>query len=134
MENGKITGLAHIGLFVSDITRTREFYENVLGFKCIFSYMADGGITPVAFEKNGSCVIEVVQIDGAEKREDGHVDHIALAVENIEDLCEQLRAKGIEFESRDITVCPECFPNGSKWILFRGPDNERLEIAEVAPY
>lgn len=27
--------------------------------------------------------------------------------------------------------CSRCYPNGAKWILFHGPDGERLEITEV---
>lgn len=133
MDHGKILGLGHIGLYVSDIARSRNFYENILGFECIFSYR-NSGVTPVAFEKNGTCILEIVEKADVASRKDGNVDHIALSVENIEAVKAKLDAKGIVFEDPDITSCPECFPNGSKWILFRGPDGEHLEITEVAAY
>jgi len=42
-----------------------------------------------------------------------------------------LKAKGINFESESVTEASHFFRNGSKWILFRGPDNEHLELNET---
>jgi len=42
-----------------------------------------------------------------------------------------LKTRGIKFETEDITSAPGYFEKGAKYISFRGPDNERLELNEV---
>lgn len=133
MKDGKITGLAHIGLYVEDAERSREFYENVLGFECIYAYK-NGGTVPVVFVQLGTCVIEIVQKNDGIHRGDGLHDHIALNVENIESVAEKLAEKGIVYDEKEITLCEDCFAEGAKWILFRGPDGEHLEITERGPF
>lgn len=125
---GRITGLAHIGLFVNDLERTKAFYRDVLDFHTAFQYVADDGAN-VAFLQCGDCVIEAIEVKGTE-RVNGWFDHVALKVQNIEAVTERLRGKGIQFEAADIYHCKTCYPGGSKWILFPGPDGERLEIME----
>ena len=121
-----IQGLAHIGVCVSSIERSQAFYADILGFKTVFRYAYEG--TPIAFMQVGDCVLEL--IENAEKRSDGQVDHIALRVADIVEIYTELQKKGVHFEDGGITVCPECFGNGSKWAVFRGPDNERIELNE----
>ena len=131
--DGKICGLAHIGLFVEDIERTKKFYRDILEFNTLYECEIDdeGGKTQIAFIGNGSCVIEVVKFANPKKHPDGTVDHIALQVRNIEAVRDSLLEKGIKFESEEIVFNSAVFPNGSKWILFRGPDGEHLELNEV---
>jgi len=132
-----INGLAHIGLFITDIEKSKKFYTEVLEFETIYECALDepdGTSTKIAFMKNGDLTIELVQVANPSKRADGWIDHIALRVENIEAVRETLLSRGVKFETDDITFAPGVFPNGSKWILFRGPDNEHLEITEVMKY
>ena len=131
---GKIDGLAHIGLFIADIEKSKKFYEEVLEFKTDYECAldeADGTSTKIAFVKNGDLTIELVQTANPQKRVDGLIDHIALRVENIEEVRDTLLSRGVKFETEDITYASVVYPKGSKWILFRGPDNEHLEITEV---
>lgn len=131
--NGKICGLAHIGLFVEDIERTKKFYHDVLEFNTLYECEIDDtdGKTQIAFLGNGSCIIEAVRFAHPTKRPDGIVDHIALQTRNIEAVRDSLLEKGVRFESGDIVFNSAVFPNGSKWILFRGPDGEHLELNEI---
>lgn len=131
--DGKIRGLAHIGLFVEDIERTKKFYRDILEFNTLYECELDDadGKTQIAFIGNGSCMIEVVRFASPAKRPDGIVDHIALQVRDIEAVRDSLLEKGIRFESKEIVFNGAVFPNGSKWILFRGPDGEHLELNEV---
>ena len=129
-----IVGLAHVGLYVADIEKTKKFYTEKLNFEvyheCV-SNSPDGDIR-VAFARNGDCILELVQLATKEKRNDGFFDHVALKVVNIEKVKKELTEKGIEFEEDEITFAPHVFPpNGSKWILFRGPDGEHIEINEI---
>lgn len=129
-----LKGLAHIGLFINDIERSITFYRDILGFEIIWRLDAeepDGSITKVCFIRLGDLTIEIVQRPFQEKRSDGWVDHIAILVENIEAAAEELRQKGIVFETEEPVLGAGVFANGAKWLLFRGPDGEHLEISEI---
>ena len=129
MREGRIVGAAHVGLFIKDVEVSKKYYCDILGFKVIWEYDLDE--IKVCFVQNGDLVLELVQDLVFNDCGDGIVNHVAMKVENIEAVKEDLAAKGVVFEEENITFEPRCFPNGSKWILFRGPDGERLEISEV---
>ena len=39
-------GFSHIGLSTLNLDKTRDFYENVLGFRTVWSFAASRGISP----------------------------------------------------------------------------------------
>ena len=125
---GKITGLGHIGIFIKDVEVSQKFYEDVLGFECTCKFEDNG--EKIAFVQKGDCVIELVQLVTPEDRKDGVVDHVALAVENLDEVQKELEAKGIVFETEVPEYIAKCF-NGYRYLLFRGPDGEHLEIGEL---
>ena len=133
MEKCTLKGLAHIGVFVTDLEISKNFYTDMLDFEVIEETSVEdpGGVIKVAFVQNGNLVLELVEFPNAVKKPDGPVDHIAMRAENIEGVRDMLAQRGIVFEEKEITHAPNFFPNGSKWILFRGPDGEHLEINEV---
>jgi lactoylglutathione lyase len=126
-------GLAHIGIFVKDLEVSKKFYCEKLDFTIIHetSIEENGGLTKIAFVKAVDCTLELVQLQNYAKRPDGPVDHVAFKVKDIEKAAETLKARGIEFETKDIAFAPHFFEKGDKWILFRGPDGEHLEINEI---
>jgi len=129
----KMGGLAHVGLFISDVEKSRDFYNDILEFETIWETELEdeGGVTKIAFVRNGNLTLELVQPCGGPNSGDGVVDHIAMAVEDIEAIRKNLEKKGIEFEQEETVFSDRVFENGAKWLLFRGPDNEHLEITEV---
>ncbi len=129
----KLEGLAHIGLFVKDLEVTKKFYTEMLDFEIINECTLPDpkGTTKIAFMKSGGLVVEGVQFPEHQKRTDGVFDHLAIAVEDIEAVRAMLEKRGIVFEEKDITHAPNVMHNGAKWILFRGPDGEHLEITEL---
>ena len=134
MENkkGKIAGLAHIGVYISDIERSIAYYTGMLDFECYHrvDIEENEGVTRIAFLRNGSCIIELVQKPGATEIPDGPVDHIAMDVDDIDAAMANLKAKGIEFETDEPVFLPTMF-NGVKFAFFRGPDGEHLEINQL---
>lgn len=133
MEEHGIYGLMHIGVHVTDLERTKRFYQDVLGFKTAHenSLPGDGGDIKVAFLQLGDLTIEAIQLPKPDEwRKDGKVDHIAMRVKNIELVAAELEKKGIEFEAPIFTAA-EFWENGSKWVTFRGPDGEHLELTEI---
>lgn len=129
---GKITGLGHIGVFVKDIEKSIEFYTDVLCFDCYHraEVPGDDGVTRVAFVKSGTCDIELVQFPATPEKNDGPVDHIALAVDDIEAVMARLTEKGIAFETESPIHLPMVF-DGIRYIFFRGPDGEHLELNQA---
>lgn len=129
----EVTGLAHIGIFVDDVERSKKFYKDILGLECIeqCTFDADGNTFTCAFVKKGSVCLELVQRRIGENPGDGMTDHVAYAVDNLDEIMEELAKKGIEFESKEQSFCADMFPNGTKWIFFRGPDNEHIELSQI---
>jgi lactoylglutathione lyase len=125
-----LKGLHHIGVMVTDIDKSIDFYKSI-GMELTHSYALDNG-TKLAFIRAGSAVIELVMgTDPAsvKARGNGIVDHIALEVENIQCVVDDLKAKGIVFDTDGISKMG-LFANGCANIFLKGPDGERLELFE----
>lgn len=133
MSQAKIDGLAHVGIFVRDLEVSKAFYTDVLECQIIWENTTfdEDGETKAAFVQNGSLILELIQYPEFQPRIDGLIDHIAFRVHRIEEIRKRLGEKGILFEEPEIVTAPYVFSRGSKWILFRGPDGERLEITEI---
>jgi lactoylglutathione lyase len=129
----KILGLAHVGIMVSDIERSKAFYSKVLGFECIWqSVFTDATNTfTCGFMKNGDLVLELVMRKVGDPMPDGVVEHLAMKVDNIVETRKMLEKNGIQFETEDQMFCKDMFPNGTKWVFFRGPDGEHLELSQI---
>ena len=127
MAEGKITGLAHIGIKVRDMAASLKFYTEVLGFEKTGEQMF--GTSHLAFLNIGTCILELIQGAQYEERSAGQVDHIAVEVKGIETLVEKLKAQGVQFLSDEVNVAPGLL-DGVKNIFFVGPDGERFEFFE----
>jgi lactoylglutathione lyase len=128
----KLEGLAHVGIFVSNINRSKKFYSEILNFQCFSECVLDDPKDRIklAFLKSGNLTLELVEFSNPEQRTAGTVDHFAIASEDIEAVCEMLRGRGIVFETKEVGYASNVLANGCKGIFFRGPDNERIEIVE----
>ena len=78
-----ISGVAHIGLYIKDVERSKKFYTEVLGFETICEFVSLEG-NKMVFVKSGNLIIELIQHKVWMDRKDGLFDHIAMEVENIE--------------------------------------------------
>ena len=124
MSKGKITGLAHIGVFVKDMEKSIDYYKR-LGFTLD---KEEKPSVRLAFLSAGSCLIELIEQTDAPKRPAGVVDHIAMAVDNIEAAIENAKAQGIDIDASKINSVS--ILGGIKNVFFEGPDGERLEFFE----
>lgn len=123
----KLINLAHIGIRVKDAEVSKDFYLNTLNFD--LKADIDNGGTRLIFLDAGSCQLELIcPPGGAEPREAGVIDHIAIECDNIEAWYDELKAKNCNIIS-DLA----CIPNllgGAKNFFMTGPDGERIEIWE----
>ena len=124
MGKGKITGLAHIGIFVKDIDKSIDFYKR-LGFSL------DAEKAPsirLAFLSAGNCLIELVEKKEEPTRSAGVIDHVAVVVDDIDAAIANANANGIEIDASQVSSMS--ILGGIKNVFFEGPDGERLEFFE----
>jgi len=124
----KLCGLAHIGILVTDAEASKEFYLDTLHFDLKADYTLPNG-TRLIFCDAGSCQIELVCPPSPAAKPEGVVSHIAIECQDIEGWVEELKAKGVRFESDSITVMDQLL-GGAKNIFLNGPDGERIELWE----
>ena len=122
----KLSGLAHIGILVTDMEKSKDFYLNTLRFDFKAEHELPNGVK-LFFCDAGSCQIELVQMPDPAAKPEGVVSHIAIECKNIEGWVEELRAKGVPFESDSIGVMADLL-GGAKNIFLAGPDGERIEL------
>lgn len=130
----QITGINHVGLRVTDLDRTREFYQK-LGFVFLVGPI---GPEPVAIMEHPSGVnINFILnatdqqplnrlMDVAEKHT-GYT-HVALEVTDLVAIQQQLQSIGYR-----ITEGPVVTPDGAEFIFIRDPDGNVIEFHQPAP-
>jgi catechol 2,3-dioxygenase-like lactoylglutathione lyase family enzyme len=134
---GNLQGLQHLGLPVTDLERSKAFYMN-FGFTEAMRtdlHMENGPILVAMLQKDG-LTIELYQLPAAERseiaaRKDGHIDHIALNVIDIEQAYADVVAAGMKILERDAPVFLPFWTHGVKYFTVCGPDGEKLEFNQI---
>ena len=134
--NIKINKLQHIGIPVTDINISEAFYEK-FGFKNVMTstFEFNGGKGKVAMMKLNDIIVELYQMPKTElqeirSRRNGHIDHIAFDVDDIDKTFEEL--KNASFNVLEGTpVLLSFWKNGCKYFNITGPDGERLEFNQI---
>src|SRR5437016_5603491 len=90
----RITGVAHIALFVHDIEKSRAFYKDFLGFGEPFSLnQPDGGLSMTFIKVNDRQYIELSPEIGPGT---DRLNHISVETDNAEAMRLYLASKGIK--------------------------------------
>jgi lactoylglutathione lyase len=81
-------------------------------------------------------MIELYQLAGAEREEianraDGHVDHIAFNVVDIESAFAEIKQAGFEILEPEAPVFLPFWVRGVKFFTVRGPDGEKVEFNQM---
>ena len=131
-----INHLQHIGIPVTDLKRSETFYEQ-LGFRNVMDAGFDykGGKGRVAMMQHGNIVIEIYQMPPEElaaikNRKDGHVDHIAFDVDDIDLAFAELKKASFHILEEAPVFLP-FWENGCLYFNITGPDGERLEFNQI---
>ena len=130
-----LTGLAHIGVCVSNMDRSVGFYQDTLGLALEKRFTMDNG-TELAFLRVGGCTLELIcRPNGSVPAAPGQVDHICFDVCEIAPLVERLLREGMEAAIRERTgLVPDAYFSGTKmqWILQEIPGvRARAERGEL---
>jgi catechol 2,3-dioxygenase-like lactoylglutathione lyase family enzyme len=131
-----INKLQHIGIPVTDLSVSEAFY-NRLGFEKVmrsdFSFDGDTGTCLMMQHKD--FIIELYQmpqkqLQEIKARKNGHVDHIAFDVDDIEASFKALRQAFFTILEEAPVFLP-FWKNGCKYFNILGPDGERLEFNQI---
>lgn len=131
-----IRGLQHVGIPVSDIEFSVKFYER-LGFRNImrrsFFHEKEEGVCVMMEREN--ITIELYQLPEKElpsikSRKDGHIDHIAFDVPDIDAVFKALKDGGFRI-IEEAPVKLDFWERGCRYFNIYGPDNERLEFNQI---
>ena len=131
MNEAHIIGFSHVAVHVYDPEAAIKFYKEILGFTIMDDWVKESDNMRLIFMQKGSCVIEFVHLPHIKKGLiDGPINHIAMIVSDLEAIQQQLIEKGVEFETDFIRYDEGLFSNGARYLLFRGPNGERLQLVD----
>ena len=120
-----LDALDHVGLAVSNMTASIEFYEGVLGLTR--AHEVTWGDYPAVFEANGSGVALFSRTDGYETGSEDPVRHVGFRTSRrgLDSAKEELTAGGIRYEEGDYAVA---------WSIYLpDPDGYIIEITTYEP-
>lgn len=132
----KINGLQHIGIPVTNLKNSEQFYEG-LGFKNVMTSQFEINAVKgyVSMMQRGSVIIEIYQMPPAEleevkQRKNGHIDHIAFDVDDIDVTYQTLVSNGYHvIEAAPVFL--NFWTKGCKYFNILGPDGERIEFNQI---
>jgi lactoylglutathione lyase len=134
---GNLQGLQHLGLPVTNLERSKAFYAQ-LGFTeaMRMDIQPHADVIRVAMMQQGNFTIELYQLGEEErqeiaKRADGHIDHVALNVLDIEKAYAEIKSAGLEILENDAPVFLPFWEHGVKYFTVRGPDGEKVEFNQI---
>jgi glyoxylase I family protein len=120
-----ITSLLHASLLVDDLGQARAFYEGVLGL--VPSPLRPATSFEGVWYDIGKCQIHLLCLPNPEMglsrpQHGGRDRHIALAVDSVDTLAQQLDKAGIAFSRSQ---------SGRAALFCRDPDDNALEFVET---
>ena len=134
--NIKLNHIQHICIPVTNIKASETFYGS-LGFKNAMAttFQYNGSTGNVAMMKLNDMIIELYQMPEAELKEireraNGHIDHIAFDVDDIDKTFEEIKNNGFTV-LEEAPVFLSFWKNGCKYFNITGPDGERLEFNQI---
>ena len=138
----------HVGIVVNDLEKSIHFWQELIGFKIVSDNIEPSpyieellslnatNLRTVKFSDNKGFIVELLKFDPSSNESDWQGDlsstgltHIALTVENVEQLVNKLN----EFSYTSLSKIMKS-PNGQVKVVFiNGPENLKLEMVEVLP-
>jgi catechol 2,3-dioxygenase-like lactoylglutathione lyase family enzyme len=122
----RITGLAHVAVYVQDMEKARTYYRDLLGYEEPYEIRDAAGTLAVAFVKiNDRQYLELFP-----EREKGsdRLAHLAFETEDVEALRAWLAAQGV--------AVPEAAPRGrigNRSFSVKDPEGHQVELVQYEP-
>lgn len=144
-----VMGVVHSGISVSNLDESIKFYHHILGLELLKKEPVRKSRGDKLGVPGAEIQLAVIGIPGTNETFEliqyikppamfaygvpvntpGCV-HIALKVDNIEEMVKRLKEKGIQFCSDSYEVIKDGPIAGMKWIYFKDPDGTNLELIE----
>lgn len=131
-----INHLQHVGIPVTAIGVSEAFYRR-LGFNNVMEagFTNNGEPGTCIMMQHKTVIIELYQLPGSQlqgirERKDGHIDHIAFDVDDIDETFSLLKNAGFQI-MEEAPVFLSFWTKGCKYFNILGPDGERLEFNQV---
>ncbi len=129
-DRPKVLGVAHLAVYVKDLPKTRQFYEDFLGFGEPFTLpMKEGGGTRIVFVKVNDR--QYFELFNEKDRGEGQLNHIAFYVDSADRMYSYLKARGVEIQADKGSVTKG--QTGNKNFNVKDPDGHIVEIVEYQP-
>jgi catechol 2,3-dioxygenase-like lactoylglutathione lyase family enzyme len=125
-ERPPITGLAHVGFYVSDVSKTEEFYGHELGFAHFSLDKPQGGLMLNYYKVNDHQYIEVYP--GLKGDEQDRLSHVAFETTDARKLRDYLASKGVKVPA---SLKPGLDKNLS--FMVDDPEGRRIEFVQYMP-
>ena len=122
----------HIHLFTRDPEGMATYFESMLGAEVIRS--SPGGQLRIDLKLGGANIF-ILDVSANPKAVEGAahphcgLDHFGLLVEEIDKVCDALKAKGAKF-----TRGPETIRPGTRIAFIEGPEGVSIELLERGPH
>ncbi|HEX4168835.1 MAG TPA: VOC family protein [Bryobacteraceae bacterium] len=126
VQRPPIVGLAHVGLFVSDISKADEFYGHVLGFAHFNLEKPTGGLMLNYYKVNDHQFIEIYP--GLKGDEQDRLSHVAFETTNARQMRDYLASKGMRVPG---SLKPGLDKNLS--FMVDDPEGRRIEFVQYMP-
>jgi catechol 2,3-dioxygenase-like lactoylglutathione lyase family enzyme len=137
LSKGNLRGLQHIGLPVTNLERSKTFYSE-LGFVEVMrtDLPRASEAVQVAMMRHEELTLELYQLEHDARQEiagrtDGHIDHIALDVLDIEQAYQDIQAAGLAILEENAPVFLPFWEHGVRFFTIRGPDGEKVEFNQI---
>jgi lactoylglutathione lyase len=128
--------IQHIGIPAHDLEVSIPFYER-LGFENVMEspFEFDGGFGTCVMMKNHEVIVELYQMPAKQlaevkKRSNGHVDHFAIDVTDVDHAFETLKKAGFEILEETPTFL-QFWKNGTRFFNVKGPSGEIIEFNQI---
>jgi lactoylglutathione lyase len=126
-----IRRVEHTGIMVRNIEEAAEFYTKVLGMelKGTLEHNVPGlRLGFLGFPGEDQAIVELIEGYNPDLPSEGLVHHLAFTVDDVEAEVQRLRDLGVTFIDEGITT----LRNGARYIFFKGPNGEHLELFQPA--
>lgn len=122
----------HIHLFTADPEGMAKYFESMFGAEVIRS--SPGGQSRIDLKLGGADIF-VLDVSGNPNAAKGAahphrgLDHFGLSVQEIDKVCDALKARGAKF-----TRGPETIRPGTRIAFIEGPEGVSIELLERGPH
>jgi catechol 2,3-dioxygenase-like lactoylglutathione lyase family enzyme len=130
-----VVSLDHVAITVKDLTRSVDFYRDLLGFEVLGQLLLNDDTIKLVYLRSGRACVELFEFRDHEAQTAvgvpgtvGGFKHLALQTNDVDALAATLKAGGVTF-----TLEPTDAVGGVRLAFFRDPDGNLLELVSGLP-